>query len=256
LPYLPEKRKIPRKRVRIYLPHPVIHLHGAHHWGWLLIAVFFTVVLAYLGWKVYRLGDNRLVHENRLAILKTDELEERIERIAGERDALRQQVASLERSAQIDREAARQLKEELEKLQRERLELKEELTLLETVTSGKTPGTSLRVSRFKITRMAQKQHYRYAMTAMLLPELEDPVSATVSIRLSGTTLDGEGDEMNLLELGEKKQKSRSITFKHLQMLEGEFRLPDDFEPDLVTIDITTSNEDIKNLSRSFPWEVF
>ena len=255
MPYLPEKRKIPRKRVRIYLPHPVIHLHGTHHWGWLLIAVFFTVVLAYLGWKVYRLGDNRLLHENRIAFIRVDDLEERIERIAGERDALRQQVASLERSGQVDREAARQLKEELEKLQRERLELREQLTLLETVTSGKTPGTSLRVSSFKVTRMAQKQHYRYDMTAMLLPELEKPVSATVSIRLSGT-LDGEGVEMNLLELAEKKHKSKTIKFKHLQMLEGEFRLPDDFEPDLVTIDITTSNEDVKNLSRSFPWEAF
>lgn len=237
------------------MPRPVIQQPGVHAWGWLLIAVFFTLALAYLGWKVYSLGDTQLVRQNRIVTLRTEELEERVERISEERDQLRQQVASLERSAQVDREAARRLREDLEKLQGERLELREDLTLLETLTTGKTPGTRLRVSRFRVTKMAREQRYRYSMTATLSPELEEPVSATVAIRLSGM-LGDESVDLNLFELGEKKRLSRKISFKHLQMIEGEFKLPGDFEPDMVTIDITTNNENVKNLTRSFPWEAF
>ena len=84
-----------RKRVRIYMPRPAIQQPGVHAWGWLLIALFFTLALAYMGWKIYSLGDTQLMRQNRLVTLRTEELEERIERISEERDQLRQQVASL-----------------------------------------------------------------------------------------------------------------------------------------------------------------
>ena len=80
-------------------------------------------------------------------------------------------------------------------------------------------------------------------------------SFTDAARLAGADLDSRFD-LNLFELGDKKSLSRKISFKHLQMIEGEFQLPEDFEPDMVTIDITTNNETVKNLTRNFPWEAF
>ena len=104
--------------MRIYLPRPHIVQPGSHAWGWLVIAIILTFGLVYLGWQLYSLGDTQLVRENRQAALMVAELEERLDRVSGERDQLRQQVASLELSAQVDREAANRLREELATLKK------------------------------------------------------------------------------------------------------------------------------------------
>jgi hypothetical protein len=253
LPYLPEKRRLRRKRVRIYLPRPHIVQPGSHAWGWLVIAIILTIALVYLGWKLYSLGDTQLVRENRQVVLRVAELEERLDRVSGERDELRQQVASLELSAQVDREAANRLREELAKLQIEHLELKGEFSLLESVTSGKTPETQLRMSQFTITKLEKPGQFKYSLTVTIVPEQNEPVTATIRIALSGKRSEKK-EELDLLELAGHKGGKRSIRFKQLHMLEDEFTLPDGFVPDLVKIDIRTDTETIGNLSENHLWD--
>jgi hypothetical protein len=253
LHYLPEKRRLRRRRVRIYLPRPHIAQPGSHAWGWLVIAIILTVALVYLGWKLYSLADTQLVRENRQVALRVAELEERLERVSGERDVLRQQVASFELSAQVDREAANRLREELAKLQGEHLELKGELNLLESVTSGKTPETQLRVSQFSVTKLEKPGQFKYSLTVTIIPEQSETVTATIAITLSGKR-SGKAEELNLMELAGNPDGNRVITFRQLHMIEGDFGLPDDFEPERVTIDIKTDRETIERLSDSVPWD--
>ncbi len=239
--------------MRIYLPRPHIAQPGSHAWGWLVIAIILTIALVYLGWKLYALGDTQLVRENRQAALLVAELEERLLRTASERDEFRQKVASLELSTQVDREAANRLREELAKLQSEHLELKAELNLLESVTSGKTPETQLRVSQFSVTKLEQPGQFKYSLTVTIIPEQSEAVTATIAISLSGKR-GGKAEELNLMELAGNPDGSRAITFRQLHMIEGEFRLPDDFDPETVKIDIKTDRETIERLSDSVPWE--
>jgi len=235
------------------LPRPHIAQPGSHAWGWLVIAIILTIALVYLGWQLYSLGDTQLVRENRQAALQVAELEERLERVSGERDGLRQQVASLELSGQVDREAANRLREELAKLQSEHLELKAELSLLESVTSGKTPETQLRVSQFSVTKLEQPGQFKYGLTVTIVPEQNEPVTASIRIALSGKRGD-EKEELDLLELAGHKGGKRSIRFKQLHMIEEEFTLPDGFDPELVKIDIRTDTETIGNLSENRLWD--
>ena len=179
------------------MPRPHIAQPGSHAWGWLLIAIFLTGALIYLGWKLYALGDTQLVRENRQAALLVAELEERLLRTASERDQLRQQVASLELSAQVDREAANQLREELEKLQSEHQALKGQLNILESVTTGKTPETRLRASQFSVTKLEQPGQFKYSLTVTIVPEQSEPVTASISIVLDGER-NGKKEELNLL----------------------------------------------------------
>ena len=239
--------------MRIYLPRPHIAQPGSHAWGWLVIAIVLTIALVYLGWKLYSLGDTQLARENRQVELRVAELEERLERVSGERDGLRQQAASLELSAQVDREAANRLREELAKLQSEHLELKAELSLLESVTSGKTPETQLRVSQFSVTKLQQPGQFKYSLTVTIIPEQSEAVTATVAILLSGKR-NNKAEELNLMKLAGNPDGSRAITFRQLHMIEGEFRLPDDFDPETLKIDIKTDRETIERLSDSVPWE--
>lgn len=235
------------------MPRPHIAQPGSHAWGWLVIAIILTIALVYLGWQLYSLGDTQLVRENRQAALQVAELEERLERVSGERDGLRQQVASLELSGQVDREAANRLREELAKLQSEHLELKAELSLLESVTSGKTPETQLRVSQFSVTKLEQPGQFKYGLTVTIVPEQNEPVTASIRIALSGKRGD-EKEELDLLELAGHKGGKRSIRFKQLHMIEEEFTLPDGFDPELVKIDIRTDTETIGNLSENRLWD--
>ena len=253
MPYLPEKRRLPRRRVRIYQPRPLIAQPGSHAWGWLLIAIILTVAIVYLGWQLYTLGDTQLVRENRQAVLMINELEQHLGRVTDERDELRQQVATLELSAQVDREAANRLREELSSLQGDHLALQSELRLLESVTSGKTPETQLRVSQFSVAKLEQPREFKYSLTATIIPEQIEPVSATIRIALSGMR-GGKEAELDLLKLAGEKSGKRVIKFKQLHMIDNEFDLPDDFEPDFVKVDISTDTETIDSLSQRFPWK--
>ena len=235
------------------MPRPHIAQPGSHAWGWLLIAIFLTGALIYLGWKLYALGDTQLVRENRQAALLVAELEERLLRTASERDQLRQQVASLELSAQVDREAANRLREELEKLQSEHQALKGQLNILESVTTGKTPETRLRASQFSVAKLEQPGKFKYSLTVTIVPEQSEPVTASISIVLDGER-NGKKEELNLLELAGHKGGKRSVQFKQLHMIEDEFGLPDGFVPALVKIDIKTDTETIENLSVNYLWD--
>ncbi|MGD9255550.1 MAG: hypothetical protein PVF23_07275 [Chromatiales bacterium] len=235
------------------MPRPLIAQPGSHAWGWLLIAIILTAAILYLGWKLYSLGDTQLVRENRQAVLKLAELEQRLERVSDERDALRQQVASLELSAQVDREAANRLREELASLQDDHLALQGELRLLESVTSGKTPETQLRVSQFTVAKLEQPRQFKYSLTATIMPEQSEPVTATIRMTLSGKRGD-KTEELNLLELAGEKSGERVIKFRQLHMIDNEFGLPDGFDPELVKIEINTDMETIESPPQNFLWD--
>jgi hypothetical protein len=125
--------------------------------------------------------------------------------------------------------------------------------LLESVTSGKTPETQLRVSQFSVTKLEQSGRYKYSLTVTIVPEQNEPVTASIRIALSGKRGD-EKEELDLLELAGHKGGKRSIRFKQLHMIEEEFTLPDGFDPDLVKIDIRTDTETIGNLSENRLWD--
>lgn len=142
MPYLPDNRLFSRRPQRIHIDAPTIHLTcGSHLLRWILAALVLAGGMAYLGRMIYLLDRENAQGDLGKVETVVDELQLKIAQLEKERDALSQSVATLERAAQVDKEAQRHVQEELMALQEERQQLQEEVAVLKRV-AGKTKGTA------------------------------------------------------------------------------------------------------------------
>ena len=143
MPYLPDNRQFKRRHKRVHIEAPAIHLsgHGGHLLMWLGIALLLTAGMVYLGRMVYLLDRDNTDGDQEKVESVVDELQLKITQVESERDALSQSVATLERAAQIDKVAQREVQEELIALQDERHKMEQELAILKRV-AGKTKGAA------------------------------------------------------------------------------------------------------------------
>ncbi|MBG7602730.1 MAG: hypothetical protein IZT60_09325 [Gammaproteobacteria bacterium] len=143
MPYLPDNRQFKRRHKRVHVEAPTIHLsgHGGHLLLWLGIALLLVAGMVYLGRMVYLLDQDNADGDVEKVESVVDELQQRIRQVESERDALSQSVVTLERAAQVDKVAQREVQEELMALQEKRQKMEQELAILKRV-SGKTTGSA------------------------------------------------------------------------------------------------------------------
>lgn len=143
MPYLPDNRQFKRRHQRVHIEAPTIHhaAHGGHFLMWIGIAILLTAGMIYLGNTVYLLDRNNTNEAKKKVESVPDELQQKLLQLESERDALSQTVATLERAAQIDKVAQREVQEELIALQEGRQKLEQELAIMKRV-AGKTKGAA------------------------------------------------------------------------------------------------------------------
>lgn len=180
--------------------------------------------------------------------------QQQIADLEGERHRLRQQIAALERASQIDREAVRRSKEELQKYQDEHLEFQEELTFLRGLVSNGTAKAGLRVRDFRIESGGEPTSYRYRFTVAQVLKDQETVSGKIFVTLDGKR-EGKDHSLPLKEITRDKEDSLKVSFKHFQELEGELVLPEGFEPIGVTIDVKPEGEGLAPTSRRYDWTI-
>lgn len=115
---------------------------------WIGIGVLLTGGMVYLGRMVYLLDRENSSGDQMKAEIVIDELRQKVALLESERNALSQSVATLERAAQVDMEAQRQVQEELIGLQEERQKLEQELAVMKRV-AGKSKGPPAKNSASK-----------------------------------------------------------------------------------------------------------
>jgi hypothetical protein len=104
-----------------------------------------------------------------------------------------------------------------------------------------------------VAKLEQPRQFKYSLTATIMPEQSEPVTATIRMTLSGKRGD-KTEELNLLELAGEKSGERVIKFRQLHMIDNEFGLPDGFDPELVKIEINTDMETIESPPQNFLWD--
>jgi hypothetical protein len=114
---------------------------------WFGIALLLVAGMVYLGRMVYLLDQDNVDGDQEIVESVVDDLQLKITQVESERDALSQSVATLERSAQVDKVAQREVQEELMALQEERQKMEHELAILKRVAGKTTGSTSAKGSR-------------------------------------------------------------------------------------------------------------
>jgi len=243
-----------RRHPRVDVPCPsVLQPHGRSYAVLGLVSVAVLIGLALVVWVAYDMGRQNAGFHSERATEVQDELEVRIDELETERSDLHQQVATLQRDAQIEHEAAKKVQASLVVLQDERLELREEITLLNSLLSDGEHEAALRVLGFELTRQEEGGPLRLRFSVSKLPQSDKQVKADLQVTVIGSEA-GKDKRLTLKELAVGDSPDR-IAFKQLAHVEEEIEIPGEFEPSKVKVVAKAKSGDVLDAEREFPWAI-
>ncbi|MCG6897531.1 MAG: hypothetical protein LJE61_01850 [Thiocapsa sp.] len=221
----------------------------------LLAIGLYAVLLAAAFWGGFELGVRRLSSgwELQLAALTAE-----VRSVVAERESLREGLATalrerviLERSHQIDREAARALTDQLKQAQDARLALNRELSYLKRLVQEGGRG-AMRVQDLHLMAGDGTGAFRYSFTVTQMVPGFGEAEGRVRFEIEGHNGDT-AMTLSLSDLPAAEPRELRVAFEHFQTLSGTFELPDGFEPSGVVVGIEPSSESLIPTLESFPW---
>ncbi|WP_428634574.1 DUF6776 family protein [Sedimenticola sp.] len=220
----------------------------------LLLIQFGSAFLAILtAWGMYEYGRHDGGYDVVAAFDARQKLQNELDGSYQENARLREQMAVLERSSQIEQEAYKQLEGTVNGLQDEILELKEELAFYRGIVSPGDAKAGLNLQTFELTPTLIEHEYHYKL--VLTQVLSNGVVAygNISFSVEGS-LDGQPKEYTLAQLSELSRELR-FRFKYFQSFEGDLILPEGFIPSKVNLVVKPRSKKHKQLSESINWMI-
>lgn len=165
---------------------------------------------------------------------------------------LRERIALLERSSDIDREAREQVQANLTAMQDEVLELREELAFYRGIVSPADAQAGLRIQAFTLSPGPDAELFHYRLVLIQAIKHDRRASGEVNVVVHGVR-DGEPASLSLADLGEGNSGSMEYSFKYFQDFEGDIRLPPGFSPARVEISVRPRGRGGENIKKSLEW---
>lgn len=215
----------------------------------------FGAVLAVIliAWGMYEYGRYEGGFDVVAAFDRQQQLQLELDGRHQENAQLREQMAVLERSSQIEQEAYKQLEGTVNGLQNEILELKEELAFYRGIVSPGDAQAGLNLQTFELTPtlIERKFHYKLVLTQVLSTGVV--AYGNISFSVEGSQ-EGQPMEYTLAQLSSNDKELR-FRFKYFQSFEGDVTLPDGFIPSKVNLVVKPRSRKHKQLTESINWMI-
>ena len=217
-------------------------------WGILCLAALIGGFLL-LEYGQYRGGFNKT-----MAAREQEQLNSRIAAISNENDRLRERIALLETSLQVDHEAYDQVENTLSDLQREIQQQQEELAFYRGIVSPPPGTTGLHIREFELSAGPQDSLYRLRLVLVQASQYDRRVSGVVSLTVDGAK-NGMPVSYALADLMRESTKPLDFSFRYFQDIERDLILPADFVPDRVNVEVSPRGRGAKIIRQSYDWAV-
>jgi hypothetical protein len=188
------------------------------------------------GWWLYDLGKLHGADELKSLRARHGVLEKRHSKVLGDNRELREKVAILQRSSQIDRQAALGVKADLATLEEELQAAREEVEFYRGIVSPGDVKPGLRIHRFQLVAGMTPGEYRYDLVLTQLKHNDHHVSGVAEWKIIGT-LNGGPAELGLADVTRPAVKHLKFKFRYFQDLAGSLFLPEGFEANKIVLSI-------------------
>jgi hypothetical protein len=158
----------------------------------------------------------------------------------------------VKQAAEVDREALVAIRDKIKGLQSERLKMEEELAFLRGIVTTSSKEQVLRVQNFKLQPGLEEQQYDYTYTVSQVINSGSVVKGKIEMSFSGLK-GGQATQLELKQLSEEKLSSHKMRFRYFQNVEGKLRLPKDFQPATIKIEVKPTGSKIAPVSETFKW---
>jgi Family of unknown function (DUF6776) len=220
-------------------------------WQLALLAVFVLLIAG--GWEVYDIGKLHGVIE--LAQVRADNstLGRKLRKLTSENNEMVEKLAILERSSQIDQQAAQAVKSDLAQLEDELQAAREEVEFYRGIVAPGDVNPGLRIHRFALEAGLAAGEFHYDLVLTQLKHNDRFISGVVDWKIAGTR-DGAPTELGLAGVTEPETAQLKFRFRYFQDLAGEVRLPEGFVPDHVELTVTPTGKGVQApVVQKFNW---
>lgn len=173
---------------------------------------------------------------------------------ATERNAeLRQQVALLERSRQIDAQAIEELRGALEEQESEVQNLREELAFYQGIVSPSDGRAGLQIQRLDLEGVGGAVTFEL----VLIQAMDHERTVSGRAQLSLVTRDPDGAEvvLGMAEAVPAQPEGIPFSFRYYQVLEGDIAAPEGLTVESVRVTLVPAGRGRSNITEEFDWDV-
>ncbi|MCK5769787.1 DUF6776 family protein [Algiphilus sp.] len=176
------------------------------------------------------------------------ELAERLRAEQLESERLRERLAYLEKSQQIDREACQQLRQSLRDMQSRLVDAQEQLAFYRGIVSPENEGRGVRVHDFIVR--PDRDPARFELVLVQGRQQKDRVRGHFTIDIAG---ERDGESATVAVRNAEGETDMLFSFRHFQEFSGSVTFPDGFEPEQVAIVVQREGEDQSTETR-YEWQ--
>ena len=236
------------------VPTPRIVQPGRDHQAikWLVLGIL-CVVTVWVWWpQRHLLGSDVQPPSAMVPLARWQTAQDQVQTLQAERDDLRLQLITAQRTHQVDQSAIAAAQQELLILQDERAVLRRELEFLKTLVSGDV--TVLQLLDLKVWPVtADISTYGYSLTVSKRAKSRTRVRGTLEISVSGQQ-DGQLVTLTMADLKPDPQ-TLPMNFTQFQAFSGELVLPDGFVPELITVAVKPRNKQFRQYQKDILWRL-
>jgi len=215
---------------------------------WLIAALVISLLVV-----MFLLGRAYQAYEVSQLKLERQTLEARIAELEARNDALVKTNARLESSGRIEHDAYVQVNESLVDLQRQLLDMKEQLVFYQGIVSPEQLALGINIQSFELSKKNDHGRYAYKLVLSKRGKSDKYVKGRFNLLVKGQQDNRQVD----LPLKNIKQdyvdKDSKFSFRYFQVFEGDVQLPERFEPFDIQLKINPTTKKIKPFSESISW---
>ena len=222
------------------------------------IKIILVVAFLSLGVGAYWFGAYKANNQNVRLESRNLGLSERAYLLQRENEKLHQQVAILESSSKIDREAANNVRKLVRQLQDEKAELDRELTFYKNIMAPEDMAPGVRVAGIDLEPGGEPGQFRFRLTISQIARDNPFRRGAVSVSISGRQKN-KPKTISLLRRAGYDEDSAPLGFRYFQTIpEGrgflEFELPEGFKPEAVHVNASIQQGPVRKLEKTYEWK--
>jgi len=169
-----------------------------------------------------------------------------------ENKLLREKVVILERSTQIDDQAAARLQNDIKELQDQVYSLKGELEFYEGIMSSTTDSNGINVQGLHIQETDQDSLHNFKLVLTNVAKSDKVIEVTMEMSIEGMNEAG-SQVLSLDQVITGSKLNREIKFKNFKRIEGNLNFPEGFKPLRMVVDLRQKGAKKSTVKRVFEW---
>lgn len=218
---------------------------------WFLIIAYGAVAFG-ISWILYSFGLVQAGYSNVDFGKEIAQLTEYRDELKGDNDNLKEQVAMLERSRQVESGAYAEVDTRLQELQQEILELKEEVAFYRGIVSSRESAGGLNIQSFNIEKTQQEGVYQFKLVLTQVMKNQRIIRGKIKLAFEGVNA-GKLQKISIKQASGGAKLNLDLKFKYFQTIAGNVVFPDGFLPTRVFLEVEPASKKLTKIEKAYDW---